>query len=235
MSAFHIALRGGYPKIANHFFETYPPKDDDHAAIYTSPDSRSNIHLALDAKEPEMVWMVLDKHLYTKEEMDQAWEVVNSKAFKSTISPTSKYDEFVNLFKTFGDYTAAEPESPPNGKFQQSRRPRPSVTVEDARSHTASPVSAASENPQTPLSASSVPNGSRPFRGQHHRRGSYRPHQHQQPSSPVIQQGSPQPGDSSQDGQHQSANYRGRGRGRGRGQYRGRGRGRGRGEAPVAA
>lgn len=224
LTVLHIALRGGHAKIANHLFELYPPDDDEYAAIYRSPETGSNFQLALESKEPEMVWLVFDKHLYTEEEMDQAWGVVNSKAFRSNISATRKYNEIVNLFKTLG-------------KSSQSRRPRPTVTVEGGRSHTASPLSAASEYAQTPPSTFPSANSPRPFRGQHDRRGSYRPHNDQhRPSSPAVEPGSAQAGSSPQDGQkQQSSNYRGRGRGRGRGQSRGRGRGRGRGDAPVAA
>ncbi|KAI0748076.1 hypothetical protein C8Q80DRAFT_1170004 [Daedaleopsis nitida] len=244
MTAFHIALKRGHAKIVTHFFEAYPPKDADHAAIYRSPEPRSNIQLALDSKEPAMVWAVLDKRLHDKQEMDEAWKVVTSKSFKSSIPDPSKYDEFVNLFKTFGNYSTAataSPSPPPpsesdtysnHGKSQQSRRPRPTVTVEDDQSYSSSPVS---ETPPTPLSTASSMNNPHPRRGQYQHRRSYRPHyNHHQPSSPVADRSSPLAGNSHQSGQ-QPHNYRGRGRGRGRGQFRGRGRGRGRGEAPVAA
>ncbi|RPD66089.1 hypothetical protein L226DRAFT_530222 [Lentinus tigrinus ALCF2SS1-7] len=251
MTAYHIALRHGYPEIVKHYYETYPPKDKDFAHIYRSPEPQSNLRIALEAKEPEMTWMVLDNHLYSQYEIDDAWKFVTNKTFKSSISPAAKYDEFVNLFATYGGYSleqpapqaesprAADPAPPPqsngrqqNGKFQQQRRPRPTVTTEDVRSHTASPVSAVSENPQTPMSASASTNSPRGGRGQHFRRGSYRPHQQQQsyPSSPNGEQPPLQTNGQQQDGQFAN---RGRGRGGGRGQFRGRGRGRGVGVASA--
>ena len=257
MTAYHIALRHGYPEIVKYYYETYPPKDTDYAHIYRSPEPRSNLRIALEAKEPEMAWLVLDKQLFSRDEIDDAWKYVKDKKFKSSVSPAAKYDEFVNLFTTFGGFSTSEEEPvvqgetvPPadhapsprsnvnghqqNGKFQQQRRPRPTVKTEDVRSHTASPVSAVSENPRTPLSASSTTNSPRGGRGQYFRRGSYRPHQQQpqqsNPSSPIVSPSSPQVNGQPQDGQ--SAN-RGRGRGRGRGQFRGRGRGRGVGVAAA--
>ncbi|PIL23961.1 hypothetical protein GSI_13712 [Ganoderma sinense ZZ0214-1] len=250
MTAFHVALRSGHAKIINYFFENYPPNGGEYEDIYRSPDSKSNLYLALDTKEPEMVWLVLDKNICTEEERDAAWEIVKGKTFKSSISSADKYTEFVNLFGTYGGYSLKRPElkseSSPIPEFanlsmesshangfglpQQNgnRRPRPTVQVDSHRSHTASPV----ENPQTPMSAAST-NSPRGYRGQPNRRGSFRPHQSFQgqqaaPSSPVDQGTYQQDG---APGQQQFSGYRGRGRGRG--QYRGRARGRGRGQPPV--
>nr|VWO98860.1 Autophagy-related protein 2 [Ganoderma boninense] len=197
-----------------------------------------------------MVWLVLDKNVCTEEERDAAWEIVKGKKFKSSISPTDKYTEFVNLFGTYGRYSLEphEPEAEISpipelanlsmeslytngfGVPQQNgnRRPRPTVHVDSRRSHTASPV----ENPQTPVSAATT-SSPRSHRGQHNRRGSFRPNQSFQgqqpaPSSPVDQGTYRQ--DAAPD-QQQSNGYRGRGRGRG--QHRGRGRGRGRGQPPM--
>lgn len=252
MTAFHVALHGGHAKIVNHFFENYPPKGGEYEDIYRCPESKSNVRLALDTKEPEMVWLVLDKNICTEEERDAAWEIVKGNKFKSSISPADKYSEFVNLFGTYGGYSLESPGPGPEsspipdlatlsmesshingvGAFQSNgnRRPHPTVQVDSRRSHTASPVSATFENIQTPTSATSSPRG---YRGQHNRRGSFRPHRHFQgqessPSSPVDQRTSNQDGAS---GQPQFNGYRGRGRG----QYRGRGRGRGRGEPSVHA
>lgn len=251
MTAFHIALCGAYAKIVSHFFESYPPKEGEYENIYRSPESKSNLRLALDTREPEMVWLVLDKKVYTDEERDAAWGIVKDKKFKSSISPADKYIEFVNLFGTYGGHSlhklVPEPESSPivefatfsmhtnnlNGPQQNGkRRPLPpAVQTDSGRSHTASPIP---ENVQTPVSATpaSSPRG---YRGQHNPRGSFRPHQQfqkQRPasSSPVDQSAYRQDGTL---GQQQHDDYRGRGRGRG--QYRGRDRGRGRGEPPVHA
>ena len=197
MTAFHVALHGGHAKIVNHFFENYPPKGGEYEDIYRCPESKSNVRLALDTKEPEMVWLVLDKNICTEEERDAAWEIVKGNKFKSSISPADKYSEFVNLFGTYGGYSLESPGPGPEsspipdlatlsmesshingvGAFQSNgnRRPHPTVQVDSRRSHTASPVSATFENIQTPTSATSSPRG---YRGQHNRRGSFRPHRH---------------------------------------------------------
>ncbi|KAI0374846.1 hypothetical protein BV20DRAFT_935224 [Pilatotrama ljubarskyi] len=244
MTAFHVALQNRHPAVVRHFFETYPPDDEDYAAIYRAPSATSNLRLALDTKEPEMVWMVLDKRLHTKEEMDEAWEALTGPTF----GRDGKYDEFVNLFATYGDYSPPSAASggqraQTNGSGQQKqngklpRQQRPTVTVEDDRSTASSPVS---ENPATPSSASSsFSQGPRPSRGRGNRGRPYQPrpqHQQSHPSSPSVEQPAPQspaPQAGEQQQQQQSSGYRGRGRGRGRGQFRGRGRGRG--QAPAGA
>ncbi|KAI0780983.1 hypothetical protein BD413DRAFT_608186 [Trametes elegans] len=259
LTAFHVALRNAHPHVVRHFFEAYPPDDEDYAAIYRAPKGKSNLRLALDTREPEMVWMVLDKHLHSKEDMDEAWVILNTSGYKGKLSPVTNFEELVNLFTTFGHYTPlkAEPKSPSpteergqpqtNGRSQrqknrkQPRKQRPTVTVEASHSGTASPIS---ENPPTPSSTSpSATPGPRPFRGRGNRGKSYQPRSPQQFSQPgpnVDQRTSGSPvSDVPQPPQGGAApgdsGYRGRGRGRGRGQYyRGRGRGRGRGQAPTA-
>ncbi|KAI8998675.1 hypothetical protein BD414DRAFT_129948 [Trametes punicea] len=214
MTAFHVALRNRHAAVVLHFFETYPPDDEDYAAIYRTPPSKSNLGLALDTREPELVWMVLEKRLHSKEEMDQAWVALNTPAFKGRVSPQSKFDELVNLFTSFGDYAplapepdthstpAEEPASPATGaqangsrsqrqqrqhNGEQPHRPRPTVRVGDFRSSTASPMS---EQPQTPSSASPVSSsghGPRPYRGRGHRGRPFQPrppHSQQQSSGP---------------------------------------------------
>ena len=231
MTAFHVALQAGHTKVVSHFFDAYPPSDDDYKSMYRSPENTSNLRLALGTKEPEMVWTVLEKHLYTKEEIEQAWNLVTGRAFKSSISSLSKYEEFVNLFTTFGDFSlgkdqSADPSPAPERENGTSRQPRPAVKVENVRSHTASPVSATSESVSTPSSPSvNLPRG----RGKSFRRGSFRPFPQGSPSSPDSEptlENKPQTNGAA----FPPSNFRGNGRGRGRGRgFRGRGRGRGRG------
>ncbi|KAI0637017.1 hypothetical protein C8Q77DRAFT_1095585 [Trametes polyzona] len=234
MTAFHVALVNKRPAVIQHLFESYPPGDEDYEAVYRRPENKSNISLALDTREPELVWMVLDKRLHTKEEMDKAWDTMNKPTFKSSVSPLGKFDELVNLFVTYGKYEPSivqapldepTPSPPPQAKGKRANRPHPTVTVENVRTQSASPIS---EQPQTPSSAS--PTGTRPSRGRGNRGRPYqpRPQQKSYPPSPNVEQSAnPLPMNESPQGD------RPRGRGRGRGQYRGRGRGRGRGQAPA--
>lgn len=241
LTAFHVALVNQRSAVIRNLFESYPPDDEDYEAIYRSPEAKSNLGIALDTREPEMVWAVLDKHLYSSTEMDEAWKSLNTRAYKSSVSPGAKYDELVNLFVTYGKYDPSSvsasveepapspPAQPRQQNGNQSRRPRPTVTVEDTRSEAASPVS---EHSRTPSSASpSNFSGPRPSRGRGNRGKPFQPRPQQQssPASPNVDQGSsPSPVD--------GAPQPGRGRGRGRGQYRGRGgRGRGRGQAARSA
>ncbi|KAI9064390.1 hypothetical protein FKP32DRAFT_1591807 [Trametes sanguinea] len=208
MTAFHVALTNKHPAVVLHFFENHPPNDEDYEAIYRAPEGKSNLGLALNTREPEMVWLILDKNLHTKEEMDDAWDALNTREFKSSVSPQSKFDELVNLFVTFGNYTLAapveEPTPDPAPQVQKSgsderrpqeqrqrggkppRRARPTVQVEEARSSTASPTSSGPpQTPQTPFAASPSSNAPRPYRG---RGGRGRPFQ---PRPPNYQQQKP--------------------------------------------
>ncbi|KAI0362046.1 hypothetical protein OH77DRAFT_1584536 [Trametes cingulata] len=251
LTAFHVALANKHAAVVRHFFETYAPEDGDYAAVYRAPAGRSNVRIALETREPEMVWMVLEKRLCTEEEMDDAWAELTGAGF----ARDAKWDEFVNLFTTYGDYerpaaSSADQQTQTNrggqqGKQKQQQQPqqngkqprqqRPTVTVEDARSAASSPVS---ETPATPSSASPSSAGPRPSRGRGNRGRPYQPRpqhhnqQSSQPSSPTVEQPAPQsPASQSGEQQHQQQQqfngHRGRGRGRGRGMYRGRGRGRG--------
>ncbi|KAI0670426.1 hypothetical protein C8Q78DRAFT_1079393 [Trametes maxima] len=255
-TAFHVALQNKHAAVARYFFENYPPDDEDYDTIYRAPEGKSNLRIALDTHEPEIVWTVLDKHLHTQEEMGAAWGFLNTNAFRKSVAP-AKFDEFVNLFGSFGGYrpsglrsgnTVAEertraPLVQGNGSSQQqlngkqTRRPKPTITVEDERSTASSPVS---EHLPTPSSASPSPGGGapRPYRGRGNRGRPFQPRPQQQsaPSSPGIEHlASMTPSNVSGEGNpgvQQFPGSRGRGRGRGRGQYRGRGRGRG--QVPVA-
>ncbi|KAI0336488.1 hypothetical protein GY45DRAFT_1315875 [Cubamyces sp. BRFM 1775] len=210
MTAFHIALRNKHSAILLHFFEAYPPTDEDYSGVYRRPEGKSNLQIALDTREPELIWMVLDKKLHAEEEMDEAWQTLASPAYRSRVSPPTKYEEIVNLFTTYGKYTppAPEPEpvpvpqSPPadpqpassspvnaNGGAQkqrngkQPRKPRPTVTVEDAT------PDSEQASPQTPSSASPSSAEPCPHRGRGRGRGNrgrpFQPRpQHQQQPSP---------------------------------------------------
>ena len=251
MTAFHEAIKAKHMKIVAHFFENYPPSDEDHASIYRSPRGSSNLRLALDTKEPEIVWRMLDKQLFTRGEIDEAWTFVTCKTFQSKLASQDKYEELVNLLTSFGGFSLPEQNvndskaeasppastspSKPNG---YPRRPEPTVNVNDLRSHTTSPVSAASESIPTPTSATQSNNSVPRVRGRHPHRGSFRPfYQHQGAPSPASPDVEPMPSPkvaSFNDGPPpHSPNYRGRGRG-GRGHFRGRGRGRGRGGPPAS-
>ena len=50
----------GHLGIVNHFFETYPPKEPDSQPIYDSSHCSCLLSLALESREPELVWKILD-------------------------------------------------------------------------------------------------------------------------------------------------------------------------------
>ncbi|KAH9946150.1 uncharacterized protein BXZ73DRAFT_37594 [Epithele typhae] len=235
MTVFHAALQNGHSNVLKHLFEAYEPNEN--KGIYRSPKHISNLRIALDSKVPEVVWMVLDKHLFTDDDISEAWRIANDKKFQNGVKSTSKHEELVNLLDSFGKFSLSKPVSealpspssnpPPSSSTRpqvngKPHRSRPTVVVEDLRSHTASPSSAASDATHSPSGA----NGSR-GRGKNPYRGSFRPYNQQgsAPSSPSstspftgsFQQGTPPFSPSRGRGRGRFSTFRGHGRGRGRG------------------
>jgi hypothetical protein len=152
-TALHVALQYGHSNIIKLIFESYPPKESDSKKIYMLPPSKSLLSLALDSREPEVVWMVLEtKGLATSEEISNAWTKVSSAEFKLTKpgqkKPTpedeEKLDDIRNLLMGYGGFTppptpkvgakndtrwkAAERPSTSystNQRFEQSPSPKP--------------------------------------------------------------------------------------------------------------
>ncbi|KAF8163466.1 hypothetical protein B0H34DRAFT_695572 [Crassisporium funariophilum] len=72
-TAFHLSLKQGHVKIVNHFLETYPPEDSDSDLIYDHTECSNLLSLSLESREPEVVWLVLDRKLATSQEISEAW------------------------------------------------------------------------------------------------------------------------------------------------------------------
>ncbi|PSR76042.1 hypothetical protein PHLCEN_2v8704 [Hermanssonia centrifuga] len=210
---FHIALQNGRVPILRYLFKAHSPEDD--LGIYRQPPSKSLLTLAFESREPEAVWMILNNKLFSRDDMNDSWKYVTSKAGRDEIlktpglkQPDEKLAELTNLLKTFGGFTetASEKGSAASGSV---------------------PSADASERTPTEVQAPRPPQYSRPPRGQQ-RPNRVRPTESTLDARP--------PPAFSQDAvsseQSQTANGRGRGRGRARGRGRGFYRGRGVGHAP---
>ncbi len=210
---FHIALQNGRVPILRYLFKAHSPEDD--LGIYRQLLSKSLLGLALESREPEAVWMILNSKLFSRDDMNDSWKYVTSKAGRDEIlktpglkQPDEKLAELTNLLKTFGGFTetASEKGSAASGSV---------------------PSADASERSPTEAQAPRPPQYSRPPRGQQ-RPNRVRPTE----STPDARPPPAFSQDAVSSEQSQTANGRGRGRGRARGRGRGFYRGRGVGHAP---
>ncbi|PBK92937.1 hypothetical protein ARMGADRAFT_929738 [Armillaria gallica] len=118
LTAFHIALRNGHKKIVTYFFSAFPPKDDDSKPIYTPPESTNLLTLALDSRDPEVVWMILDKSLAGSDDISKAWSwVTSTEGYSIMLKPNSvnealndnarleRYNEIIKFLMRFGGFS----------------------------------------------------------------------------------------------------------------------------------
>ncbi|OCB85935.1 hypothetical protein A7U60_g7069 [Sanghuangporus baumii] len=201
-TAFHLALQKGYIPIVQYFFRSLPPTDADHQSIYTAPPSTDLLQLAMNAFEPELVWMVLANMFASKQQISEAWTSLCSKDAQSASGRSEMKDylrheeEIKNLLMSYGGLTPPSTPKKNLSEFPEDEKktanPRPKKPVINSK------VPAAIQQTPTPIS-SPVPS----IRSQ---------------SSPISRNGT-------------AGNFNGRGqnqpRGRGRGRARGHGRGRG--------
>lgn len=122
-TAFHIALKRGHVPVLKYFFEAYPTKDEDTGGIYSLPGPTSLLCLAIESHVPEAVWMILDKKLFQRKELVDAWKNLSSPigtaAFINSVEQqnvkgtkkTEILEEVMNLIANFGGFT--RPPSPP--------------------------------------------------------------------------------------------------------------------------
>lgn len=59
--------------MVNYFLSEYPPHDSDSSAIYKSSGCPDLLSLALESREPELVWIILDNKLASRQELSKAW------------------------------------------------------------------------------------------------------------------------------------------------------------------
>ncbi|KAK0441916.1 DnaJ-domain-containing protein [Armillaria borealis] len=118
LTAFHIALRNGHQKIVTYFFDAFPPKDDDSEPIYTPPEYTNLLTLALDSRDPELVWMILDKSLASSDDISKAWSwATSTEGYSIMLKPNSvseplndnvrleRYNEIIKFLMRFGGFT----------------------------------------------------------------------------------------------------------------------------------
>lgn len=224
LTPFHVALEKGRVSALKYILEAHSPEDNE--GIYDAPPSKSLLFIALESCQPEVVWMVLNNKLATKEDMANAWSFVLNDAqgiFRKTpglAKPDEKVEEITNLLITFGG-------------FSKESVPAP---VQDTTFHTNGQASSTSP----PLSPSGEPvspqSGPPPKRSSRNRKPHASPSGSKEPyitiSQPTTGSDEPLPSPT-QNGPPPSPHGRGRGRGWSRGRGRGRGfRGRGRGGPP---
>ncbi|KAL5489755.1 hypothetical protein ACEPAI_4587 [Sanghuangporus weigelae] len=197
-TAFHLALQKGYIPIVQYFFRSLSPTDADHQAIYTAPPSTDLLQLAMESFEPELVWMVLENKLASKQQISEAWTSLCSKNAQSTSGRSEMKDcllreeEIGNLLMSYGGLT------PPS-----TSKKNPSEVPKDVKK-TANP------HPKKPVINSKVPTAIQQT-----------PTPISSPVPSIHSQSSP----TSRNGTAGNFNGRGQGQPRGRGRDGGRGRG----------
>lgn len=198
---FHVALRVGSLPIIKYLFESHSPEDDE--AIYDSPPGTTLLTLALESRDPEVFWTILDKGLASKDDMSNSWAYITSNAGRDAIlkAPNAKkaqekLDEYINLLTTFGGFTLPSSESD-----------NTSATSEDSATNS---TTSEEQDLRSPTSNQRSPE--------------YSPASSADRRSRSEQTSDPQIRPSFVDGRGRGRGHgRGRGRGRGRGQERGRG------------
>ncbi|KIM87213.1 hypothetical protein PILCRDRAFT_86249 [Piloderma croceum F 1598] len=203
LTAFHVAVQLGHIEIMNRpFFENYPPKESEHSAIYSTPKSTSVLLLALDSREPEVVWMILDQGIAKLQDISNAWTLVSAGNWKATMLKKKvdgdidgeKLDEIRQLLMTFGGFTP--PPTPKVGSEDRDWDPSTNTGPLTQNGSAQTPPSQLKTKQRSPLSPEqqSTSNTQPQFNGT---------------SSPQTKT---------------SANGNARGRGRGRGRARARGK-----------
>lgn len=246
-TAFHVALREGHVAILKYFFDNHPPSDSDNRRIYDSPPTQSLLDIALNSKDPETIWMILNNHLASKEDMQSAWNYLHSTKGKRVFfgSKASSLEEVINLLSTFGEFDSSTPSpSESSETFQDNTN---HSNGNDRGSSSSPAQSSPSAHKKGTFSANDHPQRSNGHTNGH-TRGKYRKsyqNRQQSPANSAITDnvsqhgsqstGSPRiPNSQSPTQQHRGDSpHPGRGRGRGKGRGRGGFRGRGRGAPPA--
>ncbi|KAJ3560742.1 hypothetical protein NP233_g10633 [Leucocoprinus birnbaumii] len=118
----HTALVHGHTSIVKHVFNNYPPKEEDHRAIYYTPSCSNLLSLAIKSGEPELVWMILDNGLFTPEDVSSGWSMVSqpANAKKGKIEDKNgKTSDILKLLERLGDFSL--PQTPAAKHSQEDR------------------------------------------------------------------------------------------------------------------
>lgn len=192
LTGLHLALKLGRISIVKHIVEAYPPGDS--RGIYETPKGVTLLSLAIESKEPELVWVVLENKLASPQDISKAWQKATSVSSQPKAESTKRSD-IIELLKTYGGLT---PPATPH-KTKDSSKPFNDTKHEhdgvQARGQAANSNSqpASKRNANTDLPPGPTPSVA-------------------QPQAPKANQQQQKP-----QGSRGRGNGRGRGRGRGRG------------------
>jgi hypothetical protein len=103
----------GHLEIVNHFFETYPPKEPDSEPIYNCPECFNFLSLALDSRNPEVVWTILNRKLANSAEINKACVWANSeqgftllKGSKPGVQDVENAEDIGKLLTRYGTFSS---------------------------------------------------------------------------------------------------------------------------------
>lgn len=94
-----------------YFFETYPPKDTDHATIYSPPEGQNILAYALRSLSPQLVDSILSNHLASTDDIKEAWEWAISEGFMTDIEKDrtsvieNSFQDVLALLMRHGSFT----------------------------------------------------------------------------------------------------------------------------------
>ncbi|KAL0565866.1 hypothetical protein V5O48_016154 [Marasmius crinis-equi] len=100
LTAFHVAVRHGQLPIMNYFLENHPPGDDSRE-VYRSPlsSSLSNLRLAIESGDPQVVKLVLEQGLASSQVLNEVWTWMTSKGVETLP------DEIAKIIMQHGGFT----------------------------------------------------------------------------------------------------------------------------------
>lgn len=90
----------------------YPPKDTDHAAIYSPPEGQNILAYVLQSLSPQLVDLVLSNHLASTQDIKEAWEWAVSEGFMTDIRKdgtsvieNGNFQDMLALLMRYGGFT----------------------------------------------------------------------------------------------------------------------------------
>ncbi|KAL1717460.1 hypothetical protein EV715DRAFT_292144 [Schizophyllum commune] len=256
-TAFHVALQHGYVSVATYFLDTYPPSEEDHEGVYSVPEgTRRPLLLAVDANEPELAYLLLEKKLANADDAREALAYARSEAGRAAIlglpsgggkgktkgkgqanaAAQEKYGDMLELLVRYGgaskapDFEEVDEEDDAGEDSETTSElssTAPSVNVSQSNGRPSPPYGRPSNGHASQANGhASQPNGHSSRPNGHFNK---RP-PHSRPNGSASSQSwrAPANDDTSRPSSQQSS-YRGRGNDKPRGRGRGRGRGGARG------
>lgn len=115
-------MKCGHIPIVSHYLKTYPPGDSE--SVYSLTDSSSLLGLALDSREPELIYLILHNKLASSKDINEAWTWVTSNEGSSAFKKSSGakdaelYDDVLKLLTQYGNFTP-----PPTPEAEHGTRP----------------------------------------------------------------------------------------------------------------